>query len=84
MRKLLAVTYNPKDRDKTDKEKKTSGIKRVKFTQMLNGQMYEDMKKAIRSPSSESTANVTRLNCSRSSLAAGKFYGRTNTKLTVR
>ncbi|MEK4360580.1 hypothetical protein NYE48_26590 [Paenibacillus sp. FSL M7-1455] len=41
----LAVTYNPKDRDKTDKEKKTSGIKSVKFTQMLNGQMYEDMKK---------------------------------------
>ncbi|MDR9853566.1 M56 family metallopeptidase [Paenibacillus sp. VCA1] len=45
MRKLLAVTYNRKDQDKTNKEKKTSGIKSVKFTQMLDGQMYGDMKK---------------------------------------
>ncbi|MWV46386.1 M48 family metalloprotease [Paenibacillus sp. HJL G12] len=37
MRMLLAVTYNP--------SASSAGVKRVELTQMLNGHMYEDMKK---------------------------------------
>ncbi|MDR0270405.1 M56 family metallopeptidase [Paenibacillus sp.] len=43
MRKLLEVTYNPVGKD--EKKEETVGIRRVEFTQMLNRDMYQEMKK---------------------------------------
>lgn len=44
MRMLLEVSYRPIKTDKSAGEQ-VEGIKSVDFTQMLNGSMYEDMKK---------------------------------------
>lgn len=44
MRMLLEVSYRPIKTDKS-KGEQVEGIKSVDFTQMLNGTMYEDMKK---------------------------------------
>ncbi|MGN7359073.1 M56 family metallopeptidase [Paenibacillus sp. SAF-054] len=44
MRMLLEVSYHPVKKDKS-KEEQVKGIKDVDYTQMLNGTMYEEMKK---------------------------------------
>ncbi|EHQ62808.1 hypothetical protein PDENDC454_07890 [Paenibacillus dendritiformis C454] len=43
MRKLFAVSYSRDDRDRNNKA--ASGIQSVSFKQMLNGDMYQKMKK---------------------------------------